>query len=105
MGITDERVDDSRGMEVESASTGDSILQLAGSPFILDGGEEPSLADDYFHEVAVTSPGRVSNASRLIRRKRTRSPGRNSVGGSFSGLNNRTRVRPITFQPPGETIG
>src|SRR6266404_404939 len=45
----------------------------------------------------------LSNSSRLMTRNRTRSPGRNSAGGFASASNNRSGVRPITFQPPGES--
>src|SRR4029078_4115701 len=47
----------------------------------------------------------VSNCARLIRRKRTRSPGRKRVGGFSVALNKRNGVRPITFQPPGDSNG
>src|SRR5213082_3997966 len=47
----------------------------------------------------------LSNSSRVMMRKRTRSPGRSSDGGFASVSNNRTGVRPIRFQPPGESNG
>src|SRR5437588_4761199 len=47
----------------------------------------------------------LSNSSRLMTRKRMRSPGRSSAGGFALASNNRSGVRPITFQPPGESSG
>ena len=47
----------------------------------------------------------LSNSSRAMTRNRTRSPGRSSAGGFASASNNRSGVRPIKFQPPGESHG
>src|SRR5207302_10024280 len=56
---------------------------------VLDGGQEPLLEDaDHLDQP-------------LTEKNLTRSPARNSDGGSESGRNSLTEVRPMRCQPPG----
>ena len=97
--IADEEICDSERVRVERAADGDAELPLAGAAKVLHARQETGAKNNRIHIVD------LSNSSRVIARKRTRSPARKSAGGLFFGSNKRSGVRPIRFQPPGDFTG
>src|SRR5438477_451234 len=92
-----QQVCDSQRVKIERAPAGNAKLSKANSATVLNCCPESCARDNDIHDFS------ASHSSRVIARKRTRSPARKSTGGSFCASNNRNGVRPITFQPPGDT--
>ena len=95
--IACQQVCDSQRVKIERAPAGNAKLSKANSAKVLNSCPESCARDNDIHDFS------ASNSSRVIARKRTRLPTRKSTGGSFCASNNRNGVRPITFQPPGDT--
>ncbi len=94
--IANEQIGDAQGVGIKRATRRDAKLPKSRSSEILDCRQKSGAESSRIHIVD------LSNSSREIARKRTRSPARRSAGGSFWGSNKRNGVRPIRFQPPGD---
>src|SRR5207249_5849479 len=84
---------------VEGAPQRDAELPKSGASQILNTRQKTSTNSGRIHIVD------LSNSSRVMERKRRRSPARKRAGGSFWGSHQRSGVRPMTFQPPGDLSG
>src|SRR5256885_1160771 len=86
--IPDERVGSAERERVHRPRRGDPIPQMREAARVLDR-RAGAAREDADHRA----------------RNRTRSPARISTGGSRSGSKQRTSVRPMSRQPPGESSG
>src|SRR5437588_4304631 len=93
--VSDDQIHQSQRHRIERAGHGHSEFAQTKPAAILHRRLEPGGKSDHLKD--------PWNSSRLMARKRTRSPGRSSAGGFEPASNNRTGVRPMMFQPPGES--
>ncbi len=105
--IAEQPVGPAQGDPVGAAALADAEVAHAETAGILQGGQQAVAFDHKAHgctSKGVSSPPRRRNSLRSTGSKRTRSPGCSRLRPS-SRSNSSSGMRPIRFQPPGETEG
>lgn len=102
--IADQRVRDAMRDRVHRAAGDDAKMRKPGPPQVLDRGEHAWPQHSETHRKRCLCAMRSKSAAE-IGLKETASPASSRLGGSRSGSNSASDVRPITFQPPGVANG
>src|SRR6185437_344917 len=97
--VADEQIRDAQRDAIHRAAGGNAFALVRRPAEILNRGEQPGADDPNAHA------GQSRKSAAVIARKRTRSPVARSVAGWRAMSNTASGVRPIRFQPPGETSG